>query len=92
MYNNIKSCVSVNNILSSFFHNELRCQARRQPVAYLILYVLNDLEDFMSTERHNGISIDIAYDDFAFLLKYSFYFMQTTRVSLQIMQPTSKHV
>ena len=30
---------------------------------------LNDLEDFMTTERHSGISIDVAFDQFEIFIQ-----------------------
>ena len=69
MYNNIKSCVSVNNTISSFF--TINCGVRQGDNLSPILFsmFLNDLEDFMDTERLNGISIDVESDQFVFFIK-----------------------
>ena len=53
MYQNIKSCISHNNVLSSFFEIGVRQGENLSP--FLFALYLNDLESFLSDNDFNGL-------------------------------------
>ena len=69
MYQNIKSCISFNGEISSFFLSSrgVRQGENLSPVLFSIF--LNDLETFLASYNCTGIYINFNYDDLTVFLK-----------------------
>ena len=66
MYQNIKSCISFNGEISSFFLS-FRGVRHLSPVLFSIF--LNDLETFLASNNCTGIDMNFNYDDLTVFLK-----------------------
>ena len=76
MYEDIKSCVSINNQTSSYFTNNTGVRQGENLSPLLFSLYLNDLESYFETCRLNGITIetqseDLYYFTHIFLLLYA---------------------
>ena len=63
MYDDIKSCVSINNKTSSFFTSSMGVRQGENLSTLLFSLYLNDLESYLDTCRVNGIAIETGSDE-----------------------------
>ena len=69
MYNNIKSCISVNDTQSPFFPCERGVRQGENLSPLLFALYLNDLEAFLISKNQNGVTVDITTDEVVLYLK-----------------------
>ena len=70
LYQNIKSCITLNNSNSVFFESSigLRQGENLSPVLFSIF--LNDLEPYLQDKNHTGVEFELANDDMYFYFKF----------------------
>ena len=90
MYQNLKSCVSFNGEISSFFQSSrgVRQGENISPVLFSIF--LNDLETFLASNNCTGIDMNFNYDDLTVFLKILSYSSLMILLYLEWMKRTFK--
>ena len=69
MYENIKSCVRINNETSAFFSKRMRDKRRRKLIPLLFSLYLNDLETFIIFGGVNSIVLEVVSNESRIYLK-----------------------
>ena len=71
LYQNIKSCITLNGSNSSFFDSfiGLRQGGNLSPVLFSIF--LNDLESYLQSKSNGGVDVELLNDDLYFYLKFT---------------------
>ena len=69
MYNNIKSCVTVNGLLSDYFTSFSGVRQGENLSPLLFAIYLNDLEAFLLGKNCNGVKLEIVDDQVEFYIK-----------------------